>query len=387
MPSPHGDASPAPLFLALLVSLSWVETAAAENTVWTVQAGDALSLLAERFGCTVDDLREWNGIDGDHIFIGQKLRVRSPQTTGATTEGAEYVVRAGDTLSRIATRFGVTVDDLQRWNEGLDPNRIRDGEHLRLRPIRHRVEYRVGRGDNLSRIARRHGVTLEQIREWNPPIRSRQYLREGQALTLFTIVPPSTSASVGLPYRGRLSRGIRLPRHPAYVIRNRQLAYGTHETVRWIREAFDAVRQAHPRAPRVRVHDISDRNGGFLSGHRSHQSGRDADLSLFLRRGCRPSGCPFRRSRPADLQVEPQWTLLRMWLENDQAEAIFLDYSLQRPLYEEARRRGATREQLHRWFQYPRGRSFPLGVVRHYRKHDDHMHVRFRCHATDPECR
>ena len=372
--------------LALATPLMLAETGQADGSVWTVQSGDALSILADRFGCTVDDLRAWNNIDGDHIYVGQKLRIGATDVSGAE-DGSEYIVRAGDTLSAIAVRFGVTVDDLERWNEGVDPNRIRDGEHIRLRPVRHRIHYRVRAGDNLSRIARRHRVTLEQIREWNPPIRSRQILREGQSLTLFTVVPPSTSVSVGLPYRGRLSRGVRLPRHRGYVIRNRELAYGTLETVRWITEAFDAVRQAHPRAPRARVHDISDRNGGFLSGHRSHQSGRDADISLFLRRGCRPAGCPFRRSQPSDIHAAQQWTLLKSWLENDRVEAIFLDYSLQRPLYEEARRQGATREQLHRWFQYPRGRGFPLGVVRHYRKHDDHLHVRFRCHASDPECR
>ena len=79
--------------------------------------------------------------------------------------------------------------------------------------------------------------------------------------------------------------------------------------------------------------------------------------------------------------------LFQSWLENDRVEAIFLDYSLQEPLYREARRRGASREELSQWIQYPRGRTHPLGIVRHYPRHRDHAHVRFVCPDTDESCR
>ena len=49
-----------------------------------VQEGDALSVLAERFDCTVDQLREWNELPGDTIRIGQELVV-SPQHASAAT--------------------------------------------------------------------------------------------------------------------------------------------------------------------------------------------------------------------------------------------------------------------------------------------------------------
>ena len=47
----------------------------------------------------------------------------------------------------------------------------------------------------------------------------------------------------------------------------------------------------------------------------------------------------------------------------------------------------ASEEELMRWFQYPRGRGNPWGVIRHYPKHGDHMHVRFACHPSDPACK
>jgi murein endopeptidase len=123
-----------------------------------------------------------------------------------------------------------------------------------------------------------------------------------------------------------------------------------------------------------------------MEDHRSHQSGRDVDISYYQKR-CGVDGCAFRRLGAADLDVARQWELLRYWLSRDQLEAAFIDYSLQAALYRHARSQGATREQLARWFQYPRGKDNPYGVVRHFPQHDDHMHLRFTCHDTDPECR
>ena len=56
---------------------------------------------------------------------------------------------------------------------------------------------------------------------------------------------------------------------------------------------------------------------------------------------------------------------------------LFVDYELQHLLYEEARAMGATEVQLERWFQYPYGRRAARGIIRHWKGHDDHFHVRF----------
>jgi murein endopeptidase len=195
----------------------------------------------------------------------------------------------------------------------------------------------------------------------------------------------SLSRSVGMPNRGRLVHARRLPTHSGYVIRDRARAWGTDETIDAIVRAFDAVGARHPRGPRIEVHDLSTRHGGPINDHRSHESGRDVDLALY-RDHCARGVCDFRRIGPAQLDAARQWALLRPWLERNQVEAIFLDYRLQEPLWREARQKGATADQLRRWFQYPNGPGHPLGVIRHFRKHDDHLHVRFVCHASDPEC-
>lgn len=369
------------LLVQACVCLTPLVSAHADIQTFTVRPGDALSLLAHRFGVTVDELMQWNSLADDRIYPGQTLRV-----SGGTDAAVVYEVQTGDTLGAVAQQFGVSVEDLVMWNDGLEPDRIHVGQSLLVSASRHRIRHKVRPGETLSRIAQEHELRVDQILAWNPRA-DRHQIRAGQQLTLYSTIPASTSESVGFPYHGRLLESVQLSPHSGYVIRDRSRAYGTHETVRFITEAFSTVRKLHPDAPRVRVHDISRRRGGRMTGHRSHQSGRDADISFFLRRGCSADeGCPMIRANPQDLELGPQWTLLRHWLERGQLEAVFIDYTLVEALYNQAKKDGVGEPQLTRWFQFPRGRHVARGVIRHYRQHRDHMHVRFRCHESDEAC-
>jgi LysM repeat protein len=302
-----------------------------------------------------------------------------------TDDGLVYTVQSGDTVSDIAVRFEVRIDDLVRWNEGLDPERIREGQTLRIDNGLRRVVHRVRRGDRLATLASYYEVSIDEIVRWNHGI-SPDRIRLDSDLVIFTRRPASRSASVGAPQTGRLVHARQMPlRHPALRVRTPTRAFGTDETVRWLVDAYEAVRSEIPRTPRVEVHDLSRRNGGALDGHRSHRSGRDADLAYF-QRDCR-TDCRFRRIGPEDLDVERQWRLFQHWLERGQVEAIFVDHALQRALYREARRQGVDRRRLSRWFQYPREADNRYGIIRHHPRHADHYHVRFVCHESDPDCR
>jgi murein endopeptidase len=195
------------------------------------------------------------------------------------------------------------------------------------------------------------------------------------------------SQSLGAPNDGRLVRGITAPPHRGYIIRNPERSYGTEETIDNLVAAFKAVLARYPSAARVRLHDISLPHGGPMDDHRSHQSGRDVDLSYYQRRCSRSQGCPFVSVSRSQLAAGPQWTLFEHWLRKDVVDQIFVDYSLQSALFEEARKSGATPSQLAVWFQYPRGRRAPPGIIRHYRNHRNHLHVRFRCPPGDEACR
>ncbi|MEW5989343.1 MAG: LysM peptidoglycan-binding domain-containing protein, partial [Chloroflexota bacterium] len=102
-------------WLVLLATYFWLlafVTAASADTTYTVRPGDTLSAIARTFGTTVQALAEANHIlNPDLIYVGQVLTIPGAgggSTPPPPTSGATYVVQPGDTLSRIALRYGVT---------------------------------------------------------------------------------------------------------------------------------------------------------------------------------------------------------------------------------------------------------------------------------------
>ncbi|OLO38941.1 hypothetical protein BTR23_10365 [Alkalihalophilus pseudofirmus] len=168
-------------------------------STYTVVSGDSLSVIAQRFGTTVNALRTTNNLSTDVLRIGQTLTI--PSGNGATAQPAPtpnqeatstYTVVSGDSLSVIAQRFGTTVNALRTTNN-LSTDVLRIGQTLTIpsgngttaQPApqeRTTFTYRVVAGDNLSVIASRHGVTVNAIRTANA-LRT-DVLQVGQTLTI-----------------------------------------------------------------------------------------------------------------------------------------------------------------------------------------------------------
>ena len=148
-------------------------------TTYTVQSGDTLSGIAQKFGVTVQELCDWNNISNpNYIYVGEVLRVSgntgstSSTSTSISSNAQTYTVQSGDTLSGIAAKFGVTVQDLCNWNNISDPNKIYVGEVLQVSgttssPTTNRQTYTVQSGDTLSGIAAEYGVTVQDLCNWN----------------------------------------------------------------------------------------------------------------------------------------------------------------------------------------------------------------------------
>ena len=160
-------------------------------TYYRVRRGDSLWKIARRFGVTVADLKRWNHLKSNTLRPGQRLRVSPPDSRAtASRSGARYYrVRRGDSLWKIARRFGVTVTDLKRWNH-LKSNTLRPGQRLVIRASRQAssrsfITYRVRRGDTLDAIARRYGVRVQDLMEING-IQNPRRLRPGQQLRVPT---------------------------------------------------------------------------------------------------------------------------------------------------------------------------------------------------------
>lgn len=91
--------------------------------IYTVQSGDTLSGIAVKFGLTVNELMQKNGISNPNIiYAGQKLSIAAKVNV--------YTVQSGDTLSGIAAKFGTTVNSLTNKNGITNPNRIYAGQKL-----------------------------------------------------------------------------------------------------------------------------------------------------------------------------------------------------------------------------------------------------------------
>ena len=186
---------------------------------YRIARGDTLGGIAQRFRTSVRQIQRWNGLTGTRIIAGRYLIVKPEGLSGKTAAGSQtggpgkYRVRSGDNLSVIARRYGVSVGQLKQWN-GLTSSRITSGRYLRVRapgsvsttrrasndpsrssshrraarvPIPASGRYKIRTGDSLSTIAGRFDVTIGELRAWNGLRGSR--IRAGK----FLIVDPTPS--------------------------------------------------------------------------------------------------------------------------------------------------------------------------------------------------
>ncbi len=169
---------------------------------YTVREGDTLSAIANRFGTTTAVLVELNHLaDASKIRPGQELRVpggggggsREGDDTRPDTRADDiFVVGEGDTLTSIARRHDVSVRQLRQANRLRDEDNIRIGQELIIPRPGGNVDFDEGsvdgrrwrmvtvrEGDSLSRIARRHHTTVERILELNSRLRDADSIRPG----------------------------------------------------------------------------------------------------------------------------------------------------------------------------------------------------------------
>ena len=161
---------------------------------YTVKSGDNLAGIASQYDVTVKDIQDWNDLSSDKILVGQKLKIYSDKkvTSSSNKKAATYTVKSGDNLTAIAEKYNVSVSDIKEWNN-LDSDVIYEGQVLKLYPPKtDKTEnksdkkastYKVQAGDNLSDIAEKFGVTVANLKEWNDLESDKIY--EGQVLKLY----------------------------------------------------------------------------------------------------------------------------------------------------------------------------------------------------------
>lgn len=111
-----------------------------------VEKGDTLFNISRRYGVTVEDLRRWNNLRDNSIKVGQVLRVAPPSAGrgGGPVRHKMHTVRRGETLWRIAYTHGVSVRELMTLNNIKDVGSLKVGQRIRIPVAERSTERRVG---------------------------------------------------------------------------------------------------------------------------------------------------------------------------------------------------------------------------------------------------
>lgn len=136
-----------------------------EVKTYIVQPGDTLYGIASKYGISVNTLKNYNNLTSNTLSIGQKLNI---PTTSETTSSRylEYVVKKGDNLYSIASKYNTTVNDIMKLNN-LNTSLLNIGMVLKI-PIKSSdITYIVQSGDNLYSIARKYNTTVSSIKQKN----------------------------------------------------------------------------------------------------------------------------------------------------------------------------------------------------------------------------
>lgn len=148
----------------------------ANNEIYFVKSGDTLYGIASRFGVSVDELKRYNNLNSNVLSIGQQLFIPTGQMVEEIigTNYDTYVVKTGDSLFNIASRYGISADELRRINN-LDSDVLFVGQQLLVptsssiidTDITNYVDYRVVSGDTLYGIASRYGISVDELKSIN----------------------------------------------------------------------------------------------------------------------------------------------------------------------------------------------------------------------------
>jgi len=308
-----------------------------------------------------------------------------------------YTVGPDETLGSIALNHVVSVEKLMEWND-LELGEAREGMRIVIgkpeseedgqtddesdesRPVVHRVK----KGETLGDIAERYRVRTSQIKGWNPGLNPRR-LQIGDRLKLRVPGRDGDPVSYGKPSSGRLYNGVPLRDGPGLRVRNVPEAYGTERTITLLKAATADVQARWPNSPDLVVGDLSLAGGGPMAPHRSHQSGRDVDLSFYYRGNVQLPN--FEDMTARNFDARKNWHFFKLLIDSGHVEFIFVHMRLQKQLYEYARSIGYTKAQLREIMQYPRSEGARVGIIRHTGGHDNHSHVRFTCDPDSDHCR
>ena len=325
------------------------------DTRYVLEAGDTLEAVARKFGCDTKTVMRANRVDTTLLPAGTAVRVPDCRRQAART--------AAPKLSRSAAQNSA--------NPALAAiDGIRSGGN------------QGGAARSASEIT---GSATNPTRDHGPaagaPDTTVNNVTDGSA--------DEGSASIGMPWRGKLQGGQQLPTGVGYTVRRPLRTWGAPHAVGYVQQAIASVRSEFPQLHDLSVGDMSKHGGGKIDDHRSHQSGLDIDIGFYFTTV--PATYPTSFALADDaLDLDATWALVAAFAnqatEPDGVRVIFLDHQVAGRLYRFALGRGVDQATLDAMFEFPHGKRAGVGLIRHEPHHADHLHVRYRCAEADSGC-
>jgi murein DD-endopeptidase MepM/ murein hydrolase activator NlpD len=223
------------------------------DVIYRVKRGDSLEKIAKRFKTSVRAIKKRNRLSSDTIYPGQRLVIpvkgKISKSTSYKVKLKTYVAKRGDTLEKIAKRFGTTVRELKRINR-LRSSRIYVGQKLKV-PVKERAVkggapsatskrasgsqfvpegltkvpvyryYRVRRGDSVFKVAKKFRVSPRSIIRLNR-LKKPYILRPGQKLKILVgyrdVLKLNRPVQFKFPLDGRVDPTVREKGYPGIFI-------------------------------------------------------------------------------------------------------------------------------------------------------------------------
>jgi LysM repeat protein len=417
-----------------------------EKILYGVKKGDTLQKIASRFNVEVQAIMDWNKEafapkpkteepeaapaveEGYPTVLKPGILLKIP-LKGPDGKAVTHKVKGGETFIGIAHTYGVTKAKLYKWNKKvLNPSAAsgskakakkaacqpKKGKKGKKNPKGKKVKddcagnetdtiwpgmqivlwaerpdlgpriaaYRAKNGDTPLAIAKKYNVRMDDLLDFNFMAKS-DVLSADEIVDVPLPLPVVPSESVGSPSAGKLIHGERMLSGPGYDVKSPDYAFGTNETITQLITCIAQVQRDYPDTHDLVIGHLSKKSGGRFKPHKSHASGRDADVGYFLS-GLKPG--KFIKATAANLDLERTMDFILCLVDSGQLEYIFVNYPIQKLMQAYMLKQNKDEAFVSKLIQFPNPVEKRVAYIRHEPGHDDHMHIRFICPKSSPNC-